>query len=56
MKVFVYSKKTSEKIATITSVRTVEFIKEHNKIILTTMSGEQFSFNTKEIKTTAYPS
>ena len=54
MKVFVYSKKTSAKIATITSVCNVEFVRGSDIIIFTTFSGEKFSFNTKEVKTTTY--
>lgn len=52
MKVFVYSKKTSKKIATITHVITVEI--EFEFITFITISGEKFSFNTKEVKTTTY--
>lgn len=52
MKVFVYSKKTSKKIVTIVHVVAVEI--EFESIIFTTASGEKFSFNTKEVKTTTY--
>lgn len=53
MKVFVYSKKSSKKIATITNVVMVS-TKEPGKIILTTVTGEEFSFDTKTMKTTIY--
>lgn len=53
MKVFVYSKKSSKKIAMITSVVAVE---EHADSIITftTKNGNVFSFDTKEVKTTTY--
>ena len=46
MKVFVYSKKTSKKIAEIKQVA--------SQILITTYSGETFKFNTNDVKTTAY--
>ena len=53
MKVFVYSKKSSKKIATIINVVNVS-TKEPKKIIFTTVTGEEFSFDTTTIKTTIY--
>lgn len=54
MKVFVYSKATSNKIAEIKDVVTVQRPKASNNIIFITVSGEMFTFNTKEVKTTTY--
>lgn len=54
MKTFVYSKKTSKKIAEIKNVVTVQQPTASDKIIFITESGEMFSFNIKEIKTTTY--
>ncbi len=54
MKVFVYSKKTSKKIAEVKHVVTVQPPTASNKIILITESGEMFTFDTKEVKTTIY--
>ena len=52
MKVFIYSKKTSKKITTILRVMSVE---EHrDTITFVTESGERVSFNTHEVKSTAY--
>lgn len=53
MKVFVYSKKSSKKIATIINVINVS-TKEPRKIIFTAVTGEEFSFDTTVIKTTIY--
>lgn len=54
MKVFVYSKKTSAKIAEIKNAVTVQEPAASNKIIFITDSGEMFTFDTKEVKTTSY--
>ena len=54
MKVFVYSKKKSKKIAEIKHVCDVRACEVAEQILITTYSGETFSFNTKEVKTTAY--
>lgn len=54
MKVFVYSKRTSKKIAEINGVVDVQHAKGSDKITFITNSGESMSFNTKEIKTTVY--
>ena len=54
MKVFVYSKKTSKKIAEVKHVVTVQTPAASDKIILITESGEMFTFSTKEVKTTCY--
>lgn len=54
MKVFVYSKKTSKKIAEIKQVGNVMECELTAQILITTYSGETFKFNTNEVKTTAY--
>ena len=54
MKVFVYSKKTSKKIAEINGVGNVMECEIIAQILITTYSGETFRFNTNEIKTTVY--
>lgn len=54
MKVFVYSKKTSKKIAEIKQVVCVMECKVIEQILITTYSGETFNFNTKEVKATVY--
>lgn len=54
MKVFVYSKKTNAKIAEIKNVVTVQEPSVGNKIVFITDSGEMFTFDTKEVKTTSY--
>nr|DAM63066.1 MAG TPA: hypothetical protein [Caudoviricetes sp.] len=54
MKVFVYSKKTSKKIAEIIQVANVMVCEVAEQILITTYSGETFAFNTEEVKTTAY--
>lgn len=54
MKIFVYSKKTSKKIAEINNVfiaTECELVKE---ILITTYTGETFTFDTNEVKTTLY--
>ncbi len=52
MKVFVYSKKTSKKIAVIINVASIEVIED--KIIFCTETNETLSFDTSEVKTTIY--
>lgn len=54
MKVFVYSKKTSKKIAEIKQVGNVMECELMSQILITTYSGETFKFNTNEVKTTSY--
>ena len=54
MKVFVYSKKTSKKIAEIKQVGNVMECELAAQILITTYSGETFRFNTNEVKTTSY--
>lgn len=54
MKVFVYSKKTSKKIAEIKQVGNVMECEVLSQILITTYSGETFKFNTNDVKTTAY--
>lgn len=54
MKVFVYSKKTNAKIAEVKHVVTVQTPIASNKIVLITESGEMFTFDTNEVKTTCY--
>lgn len=54
MKVFVYSKKTNRKIAQVNDVVEVGVNTEKHEIMVYTKSGETFTFNTKEIKTTIY--
>lgn len=54
MKVFVYSKKTSKKIAEIKQVGNVMECELTERILITTYSGEIFKFNTNEVKTTSY--
>lgn len=54
MKVFVYSKKTNAKIAIINNVEITRETSNDHSITFITRSGESFSFNTKEIKTTTY--
>lgn len=53
MKVFVYSKKSSKKIAVIKDVVNVN-TEEPGIIIFTTVTGEKFSFSTVTMKTTTY--
>lgn len=54
MKTFIYSKKTSKKIATINKVARVKHISEKSEIVFITESGEEFSFDTSRIKTVTY--
>lgn len=54
MKVFVYSKKTNKKLATITSVVAIRTKSGENVIQIVADSGEVFEFDTKAVKTTAY--
>lgn len=54
MKVFVYSKKTSKKIAEIKQVCGVIECKLTAQILIIPYSGETFKFNTNEVKTTSY--
>lgn len=54
MKVFVYSKKTSKKIAEIKQVGNIMECEVAEQILITTYSGETFKFDTKDVKTTAY--
>lgn len=54
MKVFVYSKKSSKKVAAIVEVVNVKEIKSERLLTCTTVSGETFTFNTCEVKTTIY--
>ena len=53
MKVFVYMKKDSKKIATINSVTSVEERKETNEIVLF-RKGQGIAFDTKVVKCTIY--
>ena len=53
MKVFVYSKKTNVRLAVIVGIVSVNLSAEH-VITFTSNSGESFSFNTREVKTTSY--
>lgn len=52
MKVFVYTKSESKKIATITDVVSIE--QNGNQIVFTSKDDVKFSFDTKKIKTTSY--
>lgn len=54
MKVFVYYKKTSKKIAEIKQVGYVMECELTAQILITKYSGETFIFNTNEVKTTSY--
>lgn len=54
MKVFVYSKKTSKKVAEIKKVVMVQEIPEDHKIEFVTDSGEVMTFDTKSLKSTIY--
>ena len=54
MKVFVYSKKSSKKVAAIVDVANVKEIKTENVLTCMTTSGETFTFNMSEVKTTIY--
>ena len=52
VRVFVYSKKTSKKLAQINDVANVKINSKKKLIVLRTVSGEVFEFNTTEVKTT----
>lgn len=52
MKVFVYSKQGSKKIAEIRNVSYVICV--NNKITFTTVDGVDFTFDCKRVKTTTY--
>lgn len=54
MKVFVYSKKTSKKVAEIKKVVMVQELPEDHKIEFVTDSGEVMTFDTKSLKSTIY--
>lgn len=54
MKVFVYSKKTNKKIATVNNVRTIRETPTKCLISFITSSSENFCFDTREVKTTSY--
>lgn len=54
MKTFIYSKKTSKKIATITNVVRVQEIADEDRIQVITESGEVLGFDTSQVKTTIY--
>lgn len=54
MKVFIYSKKTSKKIAEIKQVGNVMECELAKQILISTFSGETFKFNTNDVKTTIY--
>lgn len=54
MRVFVYSKKTSKKIAQINNVSEVHSTVDKREITFVTGSGETFTFDTKTMKTTTY--
>ena len=53
MKVFVYSKKTNARLAVIVGIVSVNLNAGH-MITFTSNSGETFSFDTREVKTTSY--
>lgn len=53
MKVFVYSKKTNARLAVIVGIVSVTLNSGH-MISFVSNSGETFSFDTKEVKTTSY--
>lgn len=52
MKVFVYSKNDSKKIATITDVSNVAHGKD--TVVFTSKDGIEFKFDTRKVKTTSY--
>lgn len=54
MKVFIYSKKTSKKIATLTDIIEVRCNGEKNEIMFTNEDSECFAFDTTQVKTTSY--
>ena len=53
MKAFIYSKRTSKKLAQIDNVTGVEYLGEH-KIQIHTDDNDCFTFNTKEVKITVF--
>lgn len=53
MKVFVYSKKTNVRLAVIVGIVSVTLNSGH-MINFVSNSGETFSFDTREVKTTSY--
>ena len=53
MKVFVYSKKTNARLAVIVGIVSVTLNSGH-MITFVSNSGETFSFDTREVKTTSY--
>lgn len=53
MKAFVYSKITSKKIATIHNVIEVRSMPD-DKVVFITADKETFTFDTREVKATAY--
>ena len=53
MKVFVYSKKTNARLAVIVGIVSVNLNAGH-LITFISNSGETFSFDTREVKTTSY--
>lgn len=53
MKVFVYSKKTNARLAVIVEIVSVTLNSGH-MITFVSNSGETFSFDTREVKTTSY--
>lgn len=54
MKVFVYSKKTSKKIATIKNVVLIQAVPGDGRIQIVIDDGEIFQFDTGNVKTTIY--
>lgn len=52
MRVFVYTKADSKKIATITDV--VLVTQEKDKVFFSTRDGVNFTFDCKKVKTTCY--
>lgn len=54
MKVFIYSKKTSKKLITITDVIMVQILPHDKKIQIVVDSGEIFEYDTTQVKTTIY--
>ncbi len=54
MKVFVYTKTPTKKIAVITGVVSAVFDKQTKKIVLETADGVRMTFDTKTVKLTLY--
>lgn len=54
MKVFVYSKKASKKIAEIKNVVSVACYSDKQEVLVLTGSGEILKFDGSEVKTTTY--